>query len=681
MNIVNSICGRKLLMGLLIWFGVLSASAQPIVIADISDDRDTAADELLLAAAEMGRIRLAGFVVTHTDEAVQREVMQRLNNLVATSRLTGCWVMAGASEPLSLLRRALPDGRIAWKPVRASAAVIKAAGRLSPDRDERIHYLAGAQLSTLAHALLQNPVLIPRFHITGPFGVREPSGDVLTDRSAWITLVSSGMEFSSWQSPGQPIAFHPGQLSRSPFADEWLLKRLWTRSAGDGFVDAPSESTDPLLVAAAMIVFPELYRIDERFSVSLNRPVPDPPVTNNNKDSNSSDDDSTDSNGEDPGGSGKSDSAPDSVSSAEKADAGQTKGNNDRNDQGSRTAVRQDADPRLSLDDLEWTASSEGKFRVVRFPDPLRTGTEVGSLFRQWGALRFRSMPRQVFIDGDFANGITDLAIVMRALYASGINTLGFGVSSFPTQGLNFLETVQTGNSCLSMMLLNEVQLERNMFMGSPPMRFAPARGDSPYYSARDTIVLAARSVPPGRRLHVIASGPMTNIALALRADPSIAPRLHVWLTGARPGNESGEGWVAGSPHYSTDPQAFSIVMNFPGLTRTVIPDNIEDPWILERRDYFTAIQGAVDGGWRFIGNYWDDFLNVRPGNAIGLTRDRAFFNETALIEILIAPEAATYRPAGFGDGSFRKSGGTYWVEKLDIDQLKRSFLQSAARR
>jgi hypothetical protein len=132
------------------------------------------------------------------------------------------------------------------------------------------------------------------------------------------------------------------------------------------------------------------------------------------------------------------------------------------------------------------------------------------------------------------------------------------------------------------------------------------AGGDLPFDVARDGLSDAAVAIV--REAHrqdplplvVVCGGPLTNVAEALRADPSIAGRMTLaWVGGSR----------AGLPEYNrdTDPAAAEAVRSTPGLVRWEYPLETyrSCAWTVAQLEEILRTCGPL-GAW-----LWDRFVTL----------------------------------------------------------------------
>ncbi|MCD8533464.1 MAG: nucleoside hydrolase [Verrucomicrobia bacterium] len=634
----------------------LPVSGQPMVVIEVGAAEETIAVEASLAAAATRKLIVLGVVVSGGSDAAIKPALDRYQRLVNQSQVgtpqSGSpFVAAGATGPLSTYVMSRSDGSMLMRPMDAATAVASILGSSAATSSNPIYFVTTRPLTTVAYALLKNPVYKDRLAIIGPLGNNDPAKVALSDRRAWETLIDRGVPFTSWipqskenvenaDSLGARVAFHPSQLSRIPYGNQWLMRMLWEPHAQAGFFEPEESIDDPLLLGLSLVLNPKLasnvstYNLTPTYSpkdAAVEQTAESPGVTQET---------------------GPHDAESESVDESGK--------------------IQEKKKPEM-LKSYAWKLAVEGNFRWVKAIDADRAGADVMSTFRRWGYENFQRVRRQVFIDGDFANGITDLSVVMRSLYDDRFSVEGYGVSSFYAPTMNFWESIRTGNSRVSLMLYNEVQLNRRVYLGLPSMR-AASQASTAFFEAPNEISRLAQSQPPGQRLQVLVTGPLTNIAMAIQSNPSLAWRMHIWMMGGKP-ERNGAGWSADTSYYRLDPNAYQLIMQCPGLIRTILPESIKEPWILKRSDLEPRIAPFADGGWRFVGNYWMDFLSVLNGQSIGLDRNQANFNEVALLEAFIDPDLVDWMPAGFDD--LNRSGGTWWITEMKAPDMNRRFIDA----
>lgn len=340
------------------------------------------------------------------------------------------------------------------------------------------------------------------------------------------------------------------------------------------------------------------------------------------------------------------------------------------------------ASVRYSAENLDgesiWNKDNAGAIQLVENLNSQAVADRVRETFLQWGQFRARISRPSVFLDGDYANGITDLSAALRLLYGGRGEIRGFGISLFSLPGLNYNSSLLRSRDWLVIVLANDFQFERDVYSGIPPLSSGVAPVRDLYNPAPPALIRIAGNHSAANRLNVIVTGPLTNIAAALNTAPAIAPRLHVWMTGARPG-ENGIGWTADSWHYHADRTAFTQVMNNPNLMRTVLPDNLAESWVFNRNELTSRLTQFNENSWWIVNDAWTDFLNVWSGNSIGLTRNQAQFSEMALVEAFLDTGLVVRKPAGFSNED-SGSGGTFWIESINSAEMQKRFIDAISR-
>lgn len=195
-------------------------------------------------------------------------------------------------------------------------------------------------------------------------------------------------------------------------------------------------------------------------------------------------------------------------------------------------------------------------------------------------------MKRKVIIDTDTAgDDTTAILMAMHYFDVKGL-TIVSGNIDFDQQVENALYTIEVGNSSSYIPVFKGYQnplmtlpgskhtTEERIFandgMGNSNFSFAKQRAEKKH--AIDFMIETIHENP--NEIEVIGIGPLTNIAMAIKKDPTIVPKIkHLWIMG---GVHRGPGNIQAVAEFNfyTDPEAAKIVLHS-GMRMTMVPWNV----------------------------------------------------------------------------------------------------------
>lgn len=596
--------------------GITETATVPMVVIELDDDSGTIADEYLIVAAESGQVGLIGFIVSHSDETDRRLAGSRLKELIARTR-----VISPLGGPPWVMDGALKPLSLLSRSRADGSSILEQV----PASTTLVRQIS--RLSTLDNSPLY-------FLSLGPLTTL---AHVLEQRSSFGTRIHLVGPFGG-ESP--PEAISKDRRAWKKVMESGIRVHTWQSTAGGNSaagvaVVSPSVPFHPSELSGTP--YSENWLFHKLWSPFSTK-----------------------------GYVGVQHSLDDALLQAACLVS-------DKGIVGSSA--------RYSAENLDgesvWNKDDEGSIQLVESLNSQAVADRVRETFLRWGQFRERISRPSVILDGDYANGITDLSAALRLLYGGRGEIRGFGISSFSLPGLNYNSSLLRSRDWLVIVLANDFQFERDVYNGIPPLSSGLAPVRDLYNPAPPALVRIAGNHSSTDRLNVIVTGPLTNIAAALNLAPAIAPRLHVWMTGARPG-ENGIGWTADSWHYHADRTAFTQVMNNPNLMRTVLPDNLAEPWVFNRNELTSRLTRFNENSWWIVNDAWTDFLNVWSGKSIGLTANQAHFTELAIVEAFLDTGLVVRKPAGFSHGS--GSGGTFWIESINPVEMEKRFIDAISR-
>ena len=190
----------------------------------------------------------------------------------------------------------------------------------------------------------------------------------------------------------------------------------------------------------------------------------------------------------------------------------------------------------------------------------------------------------KVIIDADTGNEIDDIIAITRALKADNLDVLGLAAEQWKHQLSWNINTMQESWE-LNNRILESLSIEGiPSLKGSEMILGKPWGGEDPRKSeASDFIIEKALEMPDGKKLIVICTGPVTNVASALLLKPEIIDKLAVYFVGTRYDFEK-NAWNKNEFNVRNDLNAFDALLNADGLELHILPANISGDII------FTAV-------------------------------------------------------------------------------------------
>ena len=241
------------------------------------------------------------------------------------------------------------------------------------------------------------------------------------------------------------------------------------------------------------------------------------------------------------------------------------------------------------------------------------------------------SRPR-VIIDADTSNEVDDAYAIVRALLDPGLEVIGLASAQWQSSHWATPTTMEDSQR------LNEVLLA---FLGRHDVkrpRGAAARlydwGEdlAQHSAAAHYLIQQARQTPAGEKLTVIVLGAWTNLASALLIDPSIVPRLRVFLLGTT--YDAGRGvWTKLDFNCINDPRAVHVVLDADGLETHVMPHSTAAAMAFTMAEVDARLAGKPEP-LDFLAQRWKQHVD-------GARRERVIW-DLALVGAVVRPDLAT---------------------------------------
>lgn len=181
--------------------------------------------------------------------------------------------------------------------------------------------------------------------------------------------------------------------------------------------------------------------------------------------------------------------------------------------------------------------------------------------------------PTRLLIDADTANEVDDAYAIVRAIIEPsfevvGLNSTQWQVSHYATPE-TLMDSQRMNNAILDHLGRHDIPAPMGAY------RRLHDWGDLAQHSAAaHHIIQEAHATPDGEKLTVAVLGAHTNLASALLIDPSIAPKLEVYMLGTQYFFDR-QIWTKRDFNCVMDIQAIEVVFNQPDLDLHVIPVNV----------------------------------------------------------------------------------------------------------
>jgi inosine-uridine nucleoside N-ribohydrolase len=180
----------------------------------------------------------------------------------------------------------------------------------------------------------------------------------------------------------------------------------------------------------------------------------------------------------------------------------------------------------------------------------------------------------RILIDADIANEVDDLYAIVRALIEPSFDVVGlcsaqWQISHYATP--NTLEDSQRLNEVL-LALLNQNRIPHPR--GAAMRLYDWGQDVAQHSAAAYHVIKEAHRTPPGQKLVVLMLGASTDLASALLIDPTIVPKLKVYLLGTTYDFDK-RIWRKRDFNCVMDPQAIEVVLDAKDLETHIMPVNV----------------------------------------------------------------------------------------------------------
>ncbi len=215
------------------------------------------------------------------------------------------------------------------------------------------------------------------------------------------------------------------------------------------------------------------------------------------------------------------------------------------------------------------------------------------------------SQKQKVWLDSDTGNEIDDLYAIVRLLKDPSVEVVGLSSAHFnnpdllvfekwnayDTKNLETLEDSQRVNE----LILETMDLKSIPHPKGADRQIGRAWGgqeprDSP--AAREIIAIA-KSLADGEKLDILALGALTNAASAILIDPTILPKIRIFVLGARY-NQANKAWNKNEFNIRNDLNAFDYLLDLKDLDFTVMPLDTAYPLQFDREDTYAKTDDTI---------------------------------------------------------------------------------------
>ena len=267
----------------------------------------------------------------------------------------------------------------------------------------------------------------------------------------------------------------------------------------------------------------------------------------------------------------------------------------------------------------------------------------------------------KLILDADTANEIDDMYAIARMLTQEKFEVLALSSS----QWIHYLaEEDSVGGSQREneamVNLLGATKLPTPI--GSKEPMGKPWGGDQPKDSpAAQFIINAAKAATPQSKLLVVCLGASTNLASAIKMEPTIAENIDAYVLGFRYDHNKGV-WNKSSFNIRRDLNAADFLLNCDALNLHVMPANIAKPLTFARDKTFARHERMGKLGAHLTAKWKARFAEF----------ENWVMWDLALIEALLHPEMATMKQC---DTPPENKARKVWIyESIDVEAMRKDY-------
>ena len=278
-----------------------------------------------------------------------------------------------------------------------------------------------------------------------------------------------------------------------------------------------------------------------------------------------------------------------------------------------------------------------------------------------------QSKPKLI-LDADTANEIDDMYAIARMLKQEKFDVLALTSS----QWMHYLaeeDSVggsQRENEAL-VKLLGATTLPTPI--GSKEPMGKPWGGDQSKDSpAAQFIIAAAKAATPDSKLLVVCLGASTNLASAIKMEPTIAANIDAYVLGFRY-DHSKQVWNKSSFNIRRDLNAADFILNCEALNLHVMPANVARPLTFERDKTFARHEKMGELGAHLTAKWKARFPEF----------ENWVMWDLALVEALLHPEMATKKQC---DTPPENEARKVWVyDSIEVQAMRDDYWKTVLER
>ena len=273
----------------------------------------------------------------------------------------------------------------------------------------------------------------------------------------------------------------------------------------------------------------------------------------------------------------------------------------------------------------------------------------------------------KLYIDADTANEVDDLYAIVRALIEPEFDIVGLGSAQWQVSHW------ATDQSLEDSQRLNDMLLAFLHKQHIPAPRGGHARlydwgADIAQHSAAAYFIIEqAHAMPDGEKLVIANLGALTNVASAILIDPSIVPKIKLYLLGTTYDFENSI-WRKRDFNCVMDIQAINVVLDAKGLETHIMPGNVAAAMKFDMqrcKEQFAEKNDLLD----FLYQRWVDHKD-------GGRYSRTIW-DLSVIEALVHPEwAEVVQVAGPPENGNRT---LFVYKRINADEMIDDFYETIA--
>ena len=208
-------------------------------------------------------------------------------------------------------------------------------------------------------------------------------------------------------------------------------------------------------------------------------------------------------------------------------------------------------------------------------------------------------------IDSDTGNGVDNMYAIARVLADPGFDLTGLTSVQWNYYPEAISGTGEIGYE-LNKTLLKLFEKEHiPNFKGGEEMVSYLNYSAPPRNEAAEFIIRKAHEIPKKKKLNIIALGALTNIALAIRMDSTIAPKLRVY-TSIMDYNPTTKVWNKNEHNTRNDLDALDILLNSDGLEMHIMPASSSKTLVFGSSE-INDLMKSKGPQWDFLIKQWNE--------------------------------------------------------------------------